>query len=113
MHAALSAALLHSGIAAADAVPSGLLTPLPTPAVDPVLVTPGPWGFVAIAFVAIAVILLVWDMLRRIRRGRYRSEVAEELDAEQQAAAAVAATETDDEDIDPIEDGTEPSGSGR
>lgn len=102
----MHAALLSVGQSLADAVPTGLLTPLPTPAVDPVLVTPGPWGFVAIAFVAVAVILLVWDMLRRIRRGRYRAEVIEELDAEQQATAAIAATETDGEDIDPGIDGT-------
>lgn len=58
-------------------------TPLPTSTVDPSLVTPGPVGFVAIALVAAAVVLLGWDMLRRIRRVRYRAEVAEELDAEQ------------------------------
>lgn len=87
-------------------------TPTPTPSigdmVDPALVTPGPWGFGVIAIVGVAVILLVWDMLRRIRRGRYRSEVREELDAEQlaqeQASAAEAASEVDDEDIDPADD---------
>lgn len=63
-------------------------TPSPTPTgVDPDLVTPGPWGFVVFAFVAIAVIVLVWDMLRRIRRARYREEVGHELDAEQAAEA--------------------------
>nr|WP_211368204.1 hypothetical protein [Microbacterium rhizomatis] len=84
----------------------GLLPPSPEPGLDTNLVTPGPWGFVAIAFVAVAVILLVWDMLRRIRRGRYRAEVREELDAEAQAEAAMAATNVDDEDIDPDVDGT-------
>lgn len=63
-------------------------TPTPTPAVDPNLVTPGPWGFVAIAFVALAVVLLVWDMMRRIRRARIRSEIDELLDAEEAAARA-------------------------
>ncbi|WP_243073537.1 hypothetical protein [Microbacterium sp. SS28] len=76
MHAAF-AALIHAAATA---------TPTPTPAVDPELVTPGPWGFVAIAFLALAVVLLVWDMMRRIRRARIRSEVDEMLDAEEAAA---------------------------
>lgn len=76
-------------------------TPTPVPTPDPGIVTPGPLGFAAIAFIGLAVFLLVWDMLRRIRRGRYREEVNAELDAEEQARAAQAASETDDEDIDP------------
>ena len=95
MHAAIAAL----SRAAAEATPS------PTPAVDPQLVTPGPWGFVAIAFLALAVVFLIWDMMRRIRRARIRSEVDEQLDAEEAAArqgeAATRATDTDDEDIDP------------
>jgi hypothetical protein len=47
------------------------------------LITPGPWGFAVVAFLAVAVVLLVIDMMRRIRRARFRSEVREELDAEQ------------------------------
>ncbi|MCT2086458.1 hypothetical protein D8Y23_14555 [Microbacterium enclense] len=79
------------------------LAATPTPAVTPddSIVTPGPLGFAAIAFIGVAVFLLVWDMLRRIRRGRYREEINAELDAEEQARAAQAASETDDEDIDP------------
>jgi len=75
-------------------------TPTPT-MVDPDLVTPGPWGFLAIVFVALAVIGLVWDMMRRIRRGRVRADIDEELEAEAQAARAVEATETDAQSIDP------------
>ena len=63
-------------------------TPTPTPSqVDPNLVTPGPWGFVIILFVAIAVFLLVWDMMRRIRRGRVRADIREALEAEQEGGA--------------------------
>ncbi|HYJ49569.1 MAG TPA: hypothetical protein VEX12_06590, partial [Microbacterium sp.] len=40
------------------------------------------------------------DMMRRIRRGRVRADINEELDAEQQAGAAIRATEVDDQDID-------------
>jgi flagellar biosynthesis/type III secretory pathway M-ring protein FliF/YscJ len=76
-------------------------TPTPTPSeVDPDIVTPGVVGFLVTAFVAIAVILLVWDMMRRIRRGRVRADIQEELDAEEQAARATEATEADDQNID-------------
>jgi len=68
-------------------------TPTPTPTIDPDQVTPGVAGFIAIAVIAIAVVLLLVDMLRRIRRGRYRSEIAEDLDAEAAAAAETAASQ--------------------
>lgn len=61
--------------------------PTPTPTVDPELVNPGPVGLLVTAFLAIAVIVLIWDMLRRVRRVRYRDEVRAELDAEQAAEA--------------------------
>lgn len=79
-----------SMILAAASIP----TPIPTFEGDPDLVSPGPWGFVAVGLIALAVILLVWDMLRRIRRGRYRAEVREELDAEQAALDAAEAEKT-------------------
>lgn len=73
-------------------------TPLPEITVNPTSVTPGPWGFAAIALLAVAVVLLLLDMLRRVRRGRYRSEVREQLDAEE--ADAAGAERTTDEDGD-------------
>ncbi|MBD3942369.1 hypothetical protein IF188_11730 [Microbacterium sp. NEAU-LLC] len=97
MHHAI-AAFVSTALVGAAASPTP--TPSPTAPVDPDLVTPGVVGFLATAFVAIAVILLVWDMMRRIRRGRVRADIREELDAEQQAARAAAATETDDDQID-------------
>ncbi|WP_114589575.1 hypothetical protein [Microbacterium arborescens] len=60
-------------------------TPLPEITVDPTSVTPGPWGFGAIVILTIAVVLLLLDMLRRVRRGRYRAEVREQLDEEDAA----------------------------
>lgn len=58
-------------------------TPSPTPVpIDPSLVTPGFGGFAVVALLAVAVVLIVWDMQRRIRRIRYREEVKEQLDAE-------------------------------
>jgi hypothetical protein len=47
----------------------------------------GPIGFIAIAFVAVCVVLLIMDMTRRIRRARIRDEVAAKLDAEQAQAS--------------------------
>ena len=83
---------------------AGLATPSPAPEVDPNLVTPGPWGFVVIAVLAVAVVALIGDMMRRIRRGRVRADVSEQLDAEKlaaaQAAEAVDASDADDQDIE-------------
>jgi hypothetical protein len=75
---------MHAPIAALAVLAEA--TPSPTPTVDPNLVSPGPAGFAVIAVLAVVVILLVWDMMRRIRRGRYRADIREELDAEQAAA---------------------------
>jgi CHASE3 domain sensor protein len=62
-------------------------TPMPTPSmtVDPNSVTPGFAGFAMIVLIVAAVVLLIWDMNRRIRKVRYREEVREELDAEEAA----------------------------
>ncbi|WES64960.1 hypothetical protein P0L94_02540 [Microbacter sp. GSS18] len=81
------------------------VTMTPTPEVDPDLVTPGVWGFAIIVFIALAVILLIWDMLRRIRRGRVRAEIAEELDAEEAARAEETPRDGD------AADGADPEGS--
>jgi hypothetical protein len=55
---------------------------------DPDTVTPGVFGFLAILFVAVATILLVLDMLRRVRRTRYRGEVREQIERERQGQDA-------------------------
>ncbi|MEO8094358.1 MAG: hypothetical protein ABI632_05410 [Pseudolysinimonas sp.] len=62
--------------------------PSPSPSFDPDLVTPGIWGFVITLAVMIAVVLLVIDMVRRIRRVNYRSQVREKLVLEQLEADA-------------------------
>lgn len=94
---------MHAAFAALTLAVSDV-TPSPVPTVDPDIVTPGPAGFVAIAFIAVAVIVLIWDMMRRIRRARIRSEVDEQLDAEEAAArqgdAAAEVTATDAEDLE-------------
>lgn len=60
---------------------------LATSEIDPDTVTPGVLGFVATIVVVVAVFLLVFDMVRRIRRVSYREEVRARLDAEEAAAA--------------------------
>lgn len=49
---------------------------------DPDTVTPGIWGFVATAVVALAVVALGFDMVRRIRRTNYKAEISARLEAE-------------------------------
>jgi hypothetical protein len=56
------------------------------PDFDPNTVTPGVIGFIATFLVAAAIVLLVFDMNRRIRRTRYREEIREKL-AQERAAA--------------------------
>jgi hypothetical protein len=53
---------------------------------DPDLVTPGVIGFVITFAIALITVLLVIDMVRRIRRVRYRAAVQEEIAAEVDAA---------------------------
>jgi uncharacterized membrane protein len=53
-------------------------------------VTPGLWGFIMTAFFVVATTLLIVDMVRRIRRVRYRAQVEE-----QRLASASASDESD------------------
>ena len=61
---------------------------IPPIEVDPNSVTPGVVGFVITFFVAIALLFLIADMSRRVRRVRYRALVNEQLDAETNQAQA-------------------------
>ena len=71
-------------------------TPLPTPTLREGIsedqITPGLWGFIMTAFFVLATTLLIVDMVRRIRRVRYRAQVEEE----RMAAAAAADVEAGD-----------------
>ena len=78
-------------------------TPLPTPSLREGIsedqITPGLWGFIMTAFFVVATTLLIVDMVRRIRRVRYRAQVEEERMAAAAAAdveAAAAQDATDD-----------------
>ena len=50
--------------------------------IDPQLVSPGAVGFFATAFVGIITVLLLWDMVRRMRRVNMRADIKDKLDAE-------------------------------
>ncbi|UYN83689.1 MAG: hypothetical protein KIT89_00085 [Microcella sp.] len=76
--------MIAFGIAPLGIGPNPVDGPVTPPGFDPNTVTPGVVGFIAIALVAIASIFLLVDMSRRIRRVRYRGEVRERLEAEQQ-----------------------------
>jgi hypothetical protein len=56
-------------------------SPAPSPSLRPGLsedqVTPGTWGFILTAFIVVLTTLLIVDMVRRIRRVRYRAQVEE------------------------------------
>jgi hypothetical protein len=60
-------------------------SPSPSPSVDPseVWYSPGTVGFLAVFGITAAAIALIFDMVRRVRRIRYRAEIAARLDAEQ------------------------------
>lgn len=72
------------------------------PQFDPDKVTPGVIGFAAIAVVAFAVIFLLVDMNKRMRRIQYRAEVQEKLAAEV-AERDAAAIGVDTAPVDPAQ----------
>lgn len=77
---------MHSLLLALATTPA----PAPTPSLRPGLsqdqVTPGLLGFLLTAFIVVLTALLIVDMVRRIRRVRYRAQVEEERAAAEAAA---------------------------
>ena len=63
--------------------------------IDPNGVTPGVVGFVITAVVAIASLLLIMDMVRRMRRLRYREEAKLNVDAEVAVEELIESIEDD------------------
>ena len=59
---------------------------------DEDLVTPTWVGFAVTFAIALATLLLILDMTRRVRRTRYRSEIREKLEAEAAAEKAGGGT---------------------
>lgn len=70
------------------------VTPTPQPNFDETSVTPGWVGFAITFGVALLVVLLCIDMVRRVRRVRYRAEIREKLEAER------ASSESGTSDVD-------------
>ena len=72
---------MHSLLIALATAPA----PTPTPSLRPGLsedqVTPGLLGFLLTAFIVVLTALLIVDMVRRIRRVRYRAQVEAEREA--------------------------------
>lgn len=52
------------------------------------MITPGNWGFAATAFVVLLTIFLIIDMVRRLRRMRYRAQVEESRGGAHETGAA-------------------------
>lgn len=75
---------------------------------DPDTVTPGVWGFVLTFLVMAVVVLLVLDMVRRIRRVNYRAEVREQLEAERLEEELLAGAP----ERDPLDDIQDPDAPG-
>lgn len=63
---------------------------------DPNTVTPGIIGFLSTFGVAVLVVILAIDMVRRVRRVNLRQAVKEKLDAEEKQAAADKLAAADD-----------------
>ncbi|MFM6940340.1 MAG: hypothetical protein ACKOUD_07000 [Rhodoluna sp.] len=59
-------------------------TPSPSASPDPseTFYSPGTIGFIMTFFVTAGAVALIFDMVRRVRRVRYRAEIAEKLAAE-------------------------------
>lgn len=63
-----------------------LLTTMPTPVADDTYNSPGTIGFIITFAVAVGAVFLFFDMNRRIRNTKYRSEIREKLAKEDLAS---------------------------
>ena len=77
---------MHSLLIALATPPAPTPTPSLRPGLDLDQVTPGLLGFLLTAFIVVLTALLIVDMVRRIRRVRYRAQVEEERAAAGEAA---------------------------
>ena len=95
---------VHSLLLALATTPTPMPTPTLRDGISEDQVTPGLLGFIMTAFFVVATALLIVDMVRRIRRVRYRAQVEEER------MAAAAAADVDAADAqDGLDGGTHPS----
>ncbi|WP_334171439.1 hypothetical protein [Sinomonas sp.] len=69
---------MHSLLLALAATPSPTDSGTLRPGLTDDQITPGIWGFLSTAFIVVLMLFLIVDMVRRLRRVRYRSQVEEE-----------------------------------
>jgi hypothetical protein len=77
---------VHFLLTALATTPAPAPSPSLRPGVSEDQVTPGLLGFLLTAFIVVLTALLIVDMVRRIRRVRYRAQVEEERRAAAEAA---------------------------
>ncbi len=77
---------MHSLLTALATSPAPAPSPSLRPGLEQDQVTPGLLGFLLTAFIVVLTALLIVDMVRRIRRVRYRAQVEEERAAADEAA---------------------------
>ena len=82
---------MHSLLTALATSPSPAPSPSLRPGLDQDQVTPGLLGFLLTAFIVVLTALLIVDMVRRIRRVRYRAQVEEERAGADESAQFEAA----------------------
>ena len=82
---------VHSLLTALATSPSPAPSPSLRPGLDQDQVTPGLLGFLLTAFIVVLTALLIVDMVRRIRRVRYRAQVEEERAGADESAQFEAA----------------------
>ncbi|WP_028280175.1 hypothetical protein [Arthrobacter sp. H5] len=70
------------------------------PGLDPSQVTPGTLGFLATLFLVVAVIFLIRDMVKRIRRVRYRALAEEEAQQLRERSEEVPSEEPGAPEVD-------------
>lgn len=74
-------------------------------------ISPGIWGFLATAFIVVLCMFLIVDMVRRLRRVRYRAQVEEEREERDGAEDSVPAAERDTTERDTTERDTTENGA--
>lgn len=76
------------------------LNPDPSSSVDPAntFYTPGVVGFLGTFFVVVGAILLIFDLVRRIRRVNYKAQIQERIAAEKAELAGTGSAEAADTD---------------
>jgi len=71
-----------------------LETPAGEVVIDDTWYSPGVVGFVATFGMAAAAVFIIFDMVRRIRKVRYRAEISQKLDLEESQGASMSETQT-------------------